>query len=383
MSALFKVKETEVVTYEPSIEDVENINKIEDFLKSENIEYKKDDEIFGVYHLGDNVQVRYVNSSKHKMDMSKRNGFDETHKGIQKNYFVNISQSNVNNNIRTIWVFDFEMSQKNDIVSNGEIIAKDYHRQWEVIKNIIKTATGNIKYRIYARDTEVVLVDNKELRPFLETNCFYGYRSASVNLGLRLKKDKYHMKKGDLLMVFTFGYNFYGNKKRQDDPFIEIIRVSTLIDTQVIGGMSKIMKHFCLNYPTIKIANREVKVNELRFYVDASHNDGRGMGLLNTSDWETEKSGLSFNFISWEGAGFMNMYTEDYNGELDSETLELFPRVKALKGSRNEIFHRKPMYHKEIMYLMKKHKIISIENAGTIVYSITRDEFLNRFNDTK
>ena len=37
MSALFKVKETEVVTYEPSIEDVDNINKIEDFLKSENI----------------------------------------------------------------------------------------------------------------------------------------------------------------------------------------------------------------------------------------------------------------------------------------------------------------------------------------------------------
>jgi hypothetical protein len=292
------------------------------------------------------------------MDNSKR--FGESCKGIQHDYFINISHENFDKNIRTIWIFDFEMEQRNDIQIDGKEV-KDFPRQWEVIKNTIRTATGHIHNRFYARDCEVKEVKNYELRPFLETNCFYGYRSATKNLGLYLKKDKNGFKKGTLLMVYTFGYNFYGNKKLETEgknPFIEIIRVSTRLECQVIGGASKCLKHFCMENEELKIGDRNIKVDELRFYVDASHNDARAMHTM------------GFDFVSWEGCGFMNMYTEDVD-DLDPTS------GKHLKGKKGEIFHRKPMYHKQIMRLIGEGKIISIANAGTQVYRITRDRIIN------
>ena len=163
-------------------------------------------------------------------------------------------------------------------------------------------------------------------------------------------------------MILTFGFNFYGNKKRMDDPFIEIIRASTKIGCQVIGGMSKLLKHFCINYPTLEIGSGKnkhlVTVNEFKFYCDASHNDGRGMS----------HSALAFKFDGWD-FGFMNRYTDDVN-------------ENGLKGYKGEIFHRKPMFHKEIMKLIGEGKIISIANAGTSVFSINREELMKRFENS-
>ena len=348
-------------TFVPSEGDLNNLNIIRSFFTEEGIAFDEDKDICGLFRFNDMngnvIELRYVNSYCFPMDNSKR--FGDKCKGVEHDYFYNISRYNADHNIRVIWVFDFEMEQINDNVSywSGK---KGYHRQWEVIKNTIRTATGRIRHRFRGGDFVVGEVDNKQLRSFLNTNCFYGYRSASINLGLFLKKDKYGFKKGELIMVLTFGFNFYGNKKRGDDPFIEIIRASTRIGCQVIGGMSKLLKHFCLNYPEIEVGSgsgkHTIKVNELKFYCDASHNDGRGMS----------NSALAFRFDDW-GYGFMNRYTEDVDAD-------------GLKGKKGEIFHRKPHYHKLIMKLIGEGKIISIANAGTSVYSITRNELLERFS---
>lgn len=341
-------------------QDKINLSIIEDFLIDNSISFKKEvieillsdnskaDEV--IYHLNDGtLQLRYVNSLTHLMDYTKRFGII----GLPHNYFINISKENHNKNIRTIWIKDFEITESKTIKDIEGNVLENYHRKWEVLKGYILTAVGKIKTRIYARDCEVREVPNTELRPFLDTNCFYGYRSANKNLGLYLKKDKNGLKAGTLVFVYTFGYNFYGNKNREDNPFIEIIRVSTLIGTQVLGGASKLLKHFLLEYPILKIGNRNIEVNELKFYVDADHNSGKSL--------ET----LGFNFESWDGSGFMNMWTCDYNDN------------NGLKGTKNEIFHRKPMFHKKIMELMKEHKIVSIANAGTIVYSLIKKNYLN------
>lgn len=354
----------EAVIYTPTDMDLIHIREIEDFFNSREIPFIKDDKIFGVYYLNDGaIQVRYVNSLYHPMDNSKR--FGDKCKGVDHNYFIDISHKNIQENIRTIWIFDFEMEQKSDIVTvDGEIL-KDYRRQWEVIKNTICTATGHIDTRIYARDCEVREIPKNMIRPFLDTNCFYGYRAANVNLGLFLKKDKHGLKAGTLLMLYSFGYNFYGNKKHQDDPIVEIIRVSTKVGCQVIGGASKCLKHFLNDYPTLHVGEKDIKVNKLCFYVDASHNDGRAMHAM------------GFQFVSWSGTGFMNMWTTDYDGSKE----ELEENRTVLKGKANEIFHRKPMFHRHIMRLIGEGKIISIANAGTQVYEIYRDEYLSRFEE--
>jgi len=321
--------------------DCENIEKISKFLNDNNISYTTS------YPDGDNkqcvftlkdvpVELRYVNSYEYKMDYSKRFGI----KGVKHSYFIDISHENVKNGIRTIWIKDFEINECSDVKDvNGNII-KDYHRKWEVLKSYIKTAVGKIDNRLYARDCEVRLVPNKELRPFLELNCFYGYRPANKNLGLYLKKDKGPFKQGTLVYVYTFGSPFYNHNKPGQ---IEIIRVATLLNTQVIGAASKCIKYFLENYPVVKIGSRDVEVKSLLFYVDADHNSAKSM--------ET----LGFEFVSWKGNGFINVYADT-----------------------GKTFQRKPLIHKQIMQMMAEGKVYSVANAGTIVYKLDKEQWLKK-----
>lgn len=336
------VKKDTPVKSKPMTDDEKNIQIIKDFLNGENIPFEyldinKDNThvIFTVMGIEDKpIEIRYVNSFVHKMDYKKRFNIN----GIPHEYFIDISHKNNEKGIRTIWVKDFEITTSKTIKGmNGEEI-KDYHRKWEVLKSIIRTATGHIHNRIYARDCEIREVPNSQLRPFLELNCFYGYRSANKNLGLYLKKDKCGFEKGTLLFVYTFGSAFYDHNK---PGRLEVIRVATVCNTQVIGGSSKCIKYFLENYPIVTIGKNEVEVKSLLFYVDSDHNSANSM------------STLGFDFVSWKGNGFMNV---------DVET--------------GEVFQRKPMKHKEIMEKIRNGKVYSVSNAGTIVYSLDKEKWL-------
>jgi hypothetical protein len=317
---------------------LDNLKEIETFLKDSNIPFEVDINDERIFYLNDGIlQLRYVDTENFKMDYTKRFGI----KGIPHNYFIDITKENRENDIRTIWIKDWEVEESKTIVdiNGGEI--KNYRRKWNVLQSYIKTATGNIETRIYARDCETREVTSKELRAFLETNCFYGYRSANKNLGLYLKKDKNGIKKGTLLMVYTFGYPFFG-KGLYD---VEVIRVGTKLFCQVIGGASKLLKCFLFHFPVLTFSKRDVDVNKIVFIVDADHNDG---GSLKT---------LGFKFVSHQGAGFMN--------------------VEAATG---RVSQRKPMQHKLIMERMAKGEIYSVGNAGSIIYTIDRDEYMKNVN---
>lgn len=364
------IKDELIIKFEPSEYDNNNVKEIEDFLIEMKIPYTISDKVYGMFIIrdikGNDIELRYVSSEHYPMDNSKR--FGEEYKGIPNDYFIKISTKNIEeNNIRTIWIFDFEMKQHSDVIDMDGNVIKDYRRQWEVIKNTIRTATGHIFYRFYARDCEVCEIGNQEMKQFLELNCFYGHRVANVKLGLRLKKDKHGFKKGTLLFVYTFGNGYYANKNKRENPEIEIIRVSTTIGCQVIGGASKCLKHFLINYPTMEISGRQVEVDTLLYYCDSSHNDGRAM------------STMGFDFVSWAegGCGFMNVFLQDVDEIYERED----GRKIHIKGNKGDIQHRKPLAHKRIMQLIKSRCIISVANAGTSVYTINRKEYLKRFAD--
>lgn len=316
---------------------LKNIQEIKDFLNKSKIPFTiniQDDRI--LYLKDGKLEIRYVDTENHKMDYEKRFGI----KGIYHDYFIDITLKNRERGVRTIWIKDWEVEEAKTIKNIYGEELKNYRRKWTVLQSYIKTATGNIDHRFYARDCEVKELSNKEVKPFLEEHCFYGYRSASKTLGLFLKKDKNGFKKGTLLMIYTFGHPFF-SKGLYD---IEVIRVGTKVFCQVIGGASKLLKYFLVNYPTLTIGNKEVIVNKIVFIVDADHNDGRSL--------ET----LKFKFVSHRGNGFMNV-----------------------DKSTGEVFHRKPMHHKMIMEKMRQGEIYSVANAGSIIYVLEREEYLNEF----
>lgn len=198
---------------------------------------------------------------------------------------------------RTIFVYDYEITDE---------------RKFEVILSDIKYALGKIENRIFARKCILKELTNKDVRKFLEDNSLFGYRSASITLGLYYENE--------LIMVYSFGNNFYGRKKDT-----EVIRVCTKKNTQVIGGSSK-----CLNY---YIKNYAKSGDTIIFYVDAIHHSGSSMG--------------DFEFVKHEN-GFMNYYVS-------------FDKL-------GKAFNRNPSRNKDVKELIEKGELVLIPTNGVDVY---------------
>jgi hypothetical protein len=300
-------------------EDIKNIEEIKSFLDENKIQYSTNYDNFCLWYGNPNgrrsYEIEYVPSLKYPVDYPKFNI-----KGVDKNYFYNLSKQAEDNNSFKMWIKDFEWKHK-------------YKK--EILKSQILYAADKIPYKFYARDCEVKEVKTKEARAFEVENCFYGKRGASLNLGLYLKKDKHGFPAGKLLMLYTFGKNFFG----KNENLIEVLRVGTLVNCHVSGGSSKLLKHFIKNYKTIKIGKRDINVKQLKFYSDYDHNIGSSMDTL------------GFKLKEYSKGGFMNYWIET-----------------------GEVKHRQPMKHKWVMEQMEKGKCLSVPNAGVKTYIMDIEE---------
>jgi hypothetical protein len=289
--------------------DIENVSEIKSFLDLNDIEYSTEYSNFCLHFGNPNgkrlYEIEYIPSREYPINYDKF-GI----KGVDKNFFFNLSYEAEQNNSFKLWIKDFEWNNQ---------------RQKDVLKSYILHAAGKTPNKIYARDCIVKVVDSKEARKFEEENCFYGKRGASLNLGLYLKKDKNGLKSGTLVMLYTFGLNFFG---KQND-IIEIIRVGTLKFHHVNGGSSKLLKYFIDNYKKMVIGKNEISVNHIKFYSDYDHNLGSSM------------ESVGFKFIGYSKGGFMNYWVDE--------------------GIAKQ---RQPMKHKWVMEQMSIGKCIAIPNAG-------------------
>lgn len=116
-----------------------------------------------------------------------------------------------------------------------------WNNQPEVIKDIVAARLGLIRgEKIYARKCEIREVNTKDYREFCEKYHVQGYRSASVKLGLYYKNE--------LVQIASF------NKARQysvagkNNYEWEWVRGCISSNNKVIGGTSKLLKHFIDTY---------------------------------------------------------------------------------------------------------------------------------------
>jgi hypothetical protein len=289
--------------------DIKNLNEIKQFLDDNRIEYSTEYNNFCLYFGNPDgkrsYEICYVPSYQFPIAYPKF-GID----GVEMDYFYKQSvEAEQNQNSFKCWIKDFEWQ---------------HPRKREVLKSYILYAAGKIKNKFYARECEVREVSSKIARDFESENCFYGKRGASLNLGLYTKKEKYGIPKGSLIMIYTFGKNFFGK-----DDSIEVLRVGTMKFASVSGGASKLLNHFIKNYPVLKIGKNAVPVKTLKFYSDYDHNLGSSM--------ET----LGFDFVGYSKGGFMNYWLET-----------------------GQIKNREPAKHKWVMDQMANGKALAIPNAG-------------------
>jgi len=293
--------------------DKENIGEIRKFLEENKIEYSTELSNFCLWYNSPDdrrmYEIEYVPSRKYPVSYPKYNI-----EGVNKDYFFNLSYEAEQNNSFKLWIKDFEWLDSN---------------KREILKSYILHAANKTPNKFYARDCEVRKINSKEARKFEAVNCFYGKRGASLNLGLYLKKSKNGLPANTLLMLYTFGKNFFG----KDDNIIEVIRAGTIKFSYVIGGLSKLLKHFIKNCRTINIGKSRVEVRCLKFYSDYDHNLGNSMDKL------------GFEFKGYSKGGFVNYWIEE-----------------------NRIKNREPMRHKWVMEQMKLGRVFSIPNAGVKVF---------------
>jgi len=143
---------------------------------------------------------------------------------ISKDYHLNKTELCEKQDIQLIHIFEDEWLHKQDIVKSR-------------LKNIL----GLTENKIYGRKTIIKEVSPKDSREFLDNNHIQGNVNSKFKLGL------YYNDELVSLMTFGKGRLIMGGK----DDEIELLRFCNKLDTTVIGGADKLLKHFIkTNKPT-------------------------------------------------------------------------------------------------------------------------------------
>ena len=144
-----------------------------------------------------------------------------------KNYHLDKTIMCEEKGIRLIHIFEDEWKYRKDIV-----------------KSIIGSSLGVYKEKIFARKCEVKEINDYIFRKFCNENHIQGECNSSERLGLFYN--------GELVQCVGFG------KSRFTRNETELLRMVTKLNTQVIGGFSKLMKYYnkeCISYVDRRLFN--------------------------------------------------------------------------------------------------------------------------------
>jgi hypothetical protein len=137
--------------------------------------------------------------------------------GKDKHYHLNKTKLSLDKNIQLMHIWDWEWRCKQDI-----------------IKSILLSKIGKCK-RIFARKCEIKQVINEEKSMFLNDNHIQQNDTSSIRLGL------YH--NNILVSIMTFVKSRYDKKYQY-----ELSRYCNILNTNVIGGASKLFSYFVKNH---------------------------------------------------------------------------------------------------------------------------------------
>jgi hypothetical protein len=120
------------------------------------------------------------------------------------------------------------------------IISTDMSRKKEIVQSILKSKLGIVDRKIFGRRCEVRLLDTKTKDAFLFKNHIQGSDRSKIALGL------FHQR--ELVACMTFGRGYNSQKEG-----VELVRFCNSLNTIVVGGASKLLKHYIREYKSTKI----------------------------------------------------------------------------------------------------------------------------------
>jgi hypothetical protein len=156
---------------------------------------------------------------------------------------------------------NFHLNKTVECEKHGITLLHIFEDEWvykkEIVKSIIKNKLRLSNNKIYARKCEIRPVNHQESIVFMEDNHIQGKVKSSVRLGL------YHQDMLVSLMTFSKGRVIMGGKKDE----WELNRFCNLTNINVIGGFSRLLKHFIVNYKPNKIISySDIRIFDGKIY---------------------------------------------------------------------------------------------------------------------
>lgn len=176
-----------------------------DFLKSLNVDY--------IRHTRKIIAPKeldiYIPSKKVAIEF---NGL-YWHSLVEKDYHLNKTLGCEKLGIRLVHIFE-----------------DDWISKRQICESIISSALGIYKIKIPARRTTFCEVPTQVGKEFCENNHLHGALKGGEYYGLEYNEE--------LIQVIQIGFNRFSKEKE-----IELYRMCTKLNTQVLGGFSKLLKH--------------------------------------------------------------------------------------------------------------------------------------------
>ena len=157
---------------------------------------------------------------------------------------------------------NYHINKTNYFKDKGIRIVHIWEDDWTFKRSIIESQITNLlnstKNTIYGRKCYIKEIDSKISSNFLNNNHIQGRVNSCLRLGL------FH--NDELVSVMTFDH-FEGRNKMLDTEW-NLNRFCNLINTNVVGGASKLFKHFVKNYSPKKVisyADKDWSIGDLYY----------------------------------------------------------------------------------------------------------------------
>lgn len=156
----------------------------------------------------------------------------------------------------------YHLMKTNACMDKGIQLVHIFEDEWTLKKDIVKSRISSIlgiyDRRIYARQCNIEVVSTKDARVFFGKNHLQGYCASKVVFGLQFGNE--------YVAMMSFGKRRKVVNGKYDSGSWELLRFACKCGTNVIGGASKLLKHFERNFnpkSLLSYADRRWSVGKL------------------------------------------------------------------------------------------------------------------------
>jgi uncharacterized Zn ribbon protein/very-short-patch-repair endonuclease len=136
--------------------------------------------------------------------------------------------------------YKYHLNKTIDAYNAGYKMIHVFESEWinkkDIVQSVLLAKFGISKYKVFARKLYLSRVSSKDARIFYDENHLQGFCKAKLHYGLVGDT-------GEIIAMMSFAKNRYSDKADW-----ELVRYAPKLNTSVIGGFARLLKHFRRNH---------------------------------------------------------------------------------------------------------------------------------------